>query len=194
MGKLLRLAHTITAAIGTMCLAASAAHAQVPALPDPTRKPNPASEATVSRMSEEALQWHPNYELMTDEFAANVRAQETALRQMFQQLGQTKSIVFVGVTPTGMDVYNVQYANGVLRWAIQLTPEGKTATALLVRLKDETTGPPSITARAVLPAIEGVFQAFKTHNLVGLGDDHGLMVSDQGTRLAKPQRLLSRPV
>jgi hypothetical protein len=168
------LRRTLTAALASLLLLAGATHAQMPATLDASRQPNPASEAAVRRMTEEALRWQINYDLLTDSMAAQVRAQEAGLRQMFAQLGSLQSISFVGVDPQGRDVFDVRHANGTLRWTIQLTPAGKTATAVLFRTVDARGAPVATSTRVILPAVDGIFQAFKTHSLVGLGDDHGL--------------------
>ena len=45
-----------------------------------------------------------------------------------------ESVKFVEVNPQGLDAYDVQYANGAVRWTILLGPDGKTATAGVRRM------------------------------------------------------------
>lgn len=170
------LRQTVIAILTTLLLGIGAARAQVPAAPDANRAPNAASETAVRRLTDEALRGQIDYDLLTDEFAARVRVQEAGLRQMFAQLGSLQSITRVGVDEQGRDIFDARHANGSLRWSIQLTPDGKVASAVVFRAIDTRAVAVAPGTRVIAPAVDGIFEAFKTHALVGLGDAHGVLL------------------
>ena len=95
----------------------------------PRTTPQPGGEATVRRVSEELARGEPNYDLLSPQMANVTRQQLPALKQRLSSLGPVQSVKFVEVGPSGGDVYEVQYANGGLRWIISLTSDGKLANA-----------------------------------------------------------------
>jgi hypothetical protein len=95
----------------------------------PRSTPHPAAEAAVRRMSEENARGDPNYDLLSPDMAQTTRALLDGLKKMFTDLGPIKSVKFVEVDSTGVDIYEAQYANGSATWTITLTPDGKTAGA-----------------------------------------------------------------
>ena len=40
-------------------------------------------------------------------------------------LGALQSVAFMGVRPTGLDIYEVKFEHGTMRWSILLGPDGK---------------------------------------------------------------------
>ena len=95
----------------------------------PRTTPQPGGEATVRRVSEELARGEPNYDLLSPQMGNVTRQQLPALKQRLSSLGPVQSVKFVEVGPSGGDVYEVQYANGGLRWIISLTSDGKLANA-----------------------------------------------------------------
>jgi hypothetical protein len=93
----------------------------------PRTTAQPGTEAAVRRMSEENARGEPNYDLLVPQLADATRNQVPRLKELFSSLGAIQSVKFVEVGPVGGDVYEVQYANGALRWMIALTADGKTA-------------------------------------------------------------------
>jgi hypothetical protein len=57
------------------------------------------------------------------------RQQLPQLQQRFQSLGAIESVTFVEVDAQGGDAFDVKFANGALRWAVLVTPDGKMAAA-----------------------------------------------------------------
>jgi hypothetical protein len=131
--QLVGLVALIAAALPAPSTQWASVQAQSPAIAKPS---NPGSEAAVRRMTKEALTWTLRYDLMTDEVAQTVKAGEPSLRQMFQDLGPLESITFVEVDPSGADVFDAKHANGLLRWTVKLTPDGKTSSVFLRRFMD----------------------------------------------------------
>jgi hypothetical protein len=80
-------------------------------------------------VSEELARGEPNYDLLSPQMADVTRRQLTALKERLSSLGPVQSVKFVEVAPSGVDVYEVRYANGGLRWIISLTSDGKLANA-----------------------------------------------------------------
>lgn len=98
--------------------------------PAPLRtEPQRGAEAAITRMSEELARGEPNYELLSPQMAEVTRAQLSTLTERLSSLGAIESVTFVEVAPNGGDVYDVQYANGTLRWMIALDADGRTAGA-----------------------------------------------------------------
>ena len=95
----------------------------------PRTEPQPGAAAAIRRMSEETARGEPNYELLGSQMAEATRAQLPVLKERFAALGAVESVTFVEVAPSGVDVYDVRYANGGLRWMIALDAEGRTTMA-----------------------------------------------------------------
>jgi Zn-dependent protease with chaperone function len=93
-------------------------------VPEPRKMPNnPGSEGSVRRMSYEFPRGEP------PRLAA-------IMRQVFTKLGPIESMTFVGVYPSGADVFDVRHANGIVRWAVTLSPNGSTSSVSLLRKLD----------------------------------------------------------
>ena len=89
--------------------------------------PQAGSEAALRRSIESLLAGHPNYDEMMPELAEATRQQLPLLRGFLEHLGQLQSISFRGVNPSGWDVYELRFANGLSSWWIFLGPDGKIA-------------------------------------------------------------------
>lgn len=92
--------------------------------------PDPGAEAALRRHIESVQRGVPNYEEMTPELAAGVRAQP-GVREAIAQLGAIESVEFQGKGPQGMNLYDVTSANGVTFWRIALNSEGKISGLLV---------------------------------------------------------------
>lgn len=82
-------------------------------------------------MSDEIARGEPDYDLQTPQMAEATRSQLPVMQQRFSALGAIESVTFVEVAPNGLDVYEVHYANGGLRWLIALDDEGRTTMAAI---------------------------------------------------------------
>jgi CubicO group peptidase (beta-lactamase class C family) len=71
----------------------------------------------------------PNYDDMTPELAAGIRAQPAA-NQAVARLGPVESVLFKGVGARGADIYEVTTTQGLSEWRIMLAPDGKIAFLL----------------------------------------------------------------
>lgn len=69
----------------------------------------------------------PDYDSMTPQLAEAVRPQQEGLASTLTQLGEVKSIEYVGFRQTALK-FKVTFANGVTDWFIVMTPEGKIET------------------------------------------------------------------
>jgi D-alanyl-D-alanine carboxypeptidase len=108
-----------------------AAHESPPAA-QPAVPPSAATALAAARPSELALRKHlasvargePNYDDLTPELAAMVRAQPGA-REAAAHLGPVESVLFKGVGARGADIYEVTTTQGLSEWRIMLAPDGK---------------------------------------------------------------------
>lgn len=98
--------------------------------PAPLRsEQQPGGAAAVRRMSDELARGDPDYEMLSPQLAEVTRAQLAALTELVSPLGEIESVTFVEVAPNGLDVYDVRYADGAMRWMIGLDEDGRTAMA-----------------------------------------------------------------
>lgn len=105
-----------------------------PAAATPAMSPAPANAA-----SEEALRTiiaglqagTPDYALMTDDLATQMRAQAPTILPLMQGLGTIQSLDFVG-SRSGADMFVVNFANAETEWIVGMEEGGKVA-ALLFR-------------------------------------------------------------
>jgi len=104
----------------------------------PRTTAQPGTDAAVRRLIEELERGEPNYNLLEDGTAQLVRGQLGILHDLYTRLGSIQAVTFAEVDPAGADVYDVRLANGSVRVALGLTPEGKTA----IRDARVTTPPP----------------------------------------------------
>lgn len=99
-----------------------------------TQAATPGSDATLKRMLESSRLGNPNYNEMSPVLANAVRQQLPMMQSHLQKLGAVKSLEFQGVGSAGWDSYNVQHEHGTSQWRIAMSPDGKIAGALMVRL------------------------------------------------------------
>jgi hypothetical protein len=102
-----------------------------PAIPAAVTPANPRSEAVLREIIAGAQSGTINYGLMTDDLAARVREQETAIQPLIVGFGPVLAVDFVG-NQNGADLFAVTFTTAATQWVIGFTPEGKVA-ALLFR-------------------------------------------------------------
>ncbi len=110
---------------------APAAATPAPAAPVSDTPANAASEETVRAIIAGAQAGTIDYSEMTDELATKVREQEATVFPIIQGFGQVVSVDFVG-SQSGVDVFNVVFANAATQWLIGHNEAGK-VSALLFR-------------------------------------------------------------
>lgn len=120
--------------------AADAARAQVataaPVVPlvAPVRAAAPANvkaEATLRTLIASGQAGAMDYALLTDDLAAQVRAQEAQIAPLLSSLGTVQAVDFVD-SQNGVDLFAVTFSTAVTQWMIGFEPGGK-VTALRFR-------------------------------------------------------------
>lgn len=76
----------------------------------------------------------PNYDLMTESFAATTRQQLQQLQTTVQELDEMKSLKFKGVGPGGADIYEVTFAKGALDFRIWMADAAKVENAVMRKM------------------------------------------------------------
>lgn len=92
---------------------------------------SPETEVALRRLLDGIARGAPQYEEMTSALAEATRDQLPKLRAASAQLGEVKSVTFLGVGSKGEDVYSVEHENGSSRWRIALDLNGLLSTALV---------------------------------------------------------------
>ncbi|WIY69491.1 hypothetical protein KB221_00350 [Aquidulcibacter paucihalophilus] len=110
--------------------AARAAPAAAPVAAPPTPV-NARSEDVLREIIAGAQAGTINYALMTDDLAARIRAQETAIRPLIAGFGPVQAVDFVG-SQDGADLFAVTFSNAATQWVIAFNETDKVA-ALLFR-------------------------------------------------------------
>lgn len=110
--------------------AAAAAPAQ-PAAPAVTTPANPRSEDVLREIIAGAQAGTIDYSLMSDDLAARVREQETAIQPLIAGFGPVQAVDFVG-NQGGADLFAVTFSNAATQWVIGFNEADKVA-ALLFR-------------------------------------------------------------
>jgi len=87
--------------------------------------PTPGSEATLRKILEAWRLGQPNEDLLTPTLAAAVRQQLPQLQASLKQRGALQSMSFKGVSPTGSDIYDVKFENGLWEYLVAMGPDGK---------------------------------------------------------------------
>ncbi|QTC90483.1 hypothetical protein [Brevundimonas goettingensis] len=108
-------------------VAAPQAAPAAPSSPAEIAAAETALKATIAAMQAGT----PNYDAMTPDLAAKVRAQATTVTPLIQGFGALNGLQHVG-TQEGAELFLVMFANAPTQWIINLTPEGK-INALLFR-------------------------------------------------------------
>jgi beta-lactamase regulating signal transducer with metallopeptidase domain len=93
----------------------------------PTRRlaPRPDSEEALRQHIDAVRHGRPQYELMTEEVAADTREQLLLEQAILAKLGPVRAMSFRGATWLDSDIYMVQFANGSAEWRIRLVKDGK---------------------------------------------------------------------
>lgn len=102
----------------------------------------PLSPTPVNTASEDALRaiiaslqtGTPDYSLLTDDLATQMRAQATTILPLMQGFGAVQSLDFVG-SRSGADIFVVNFANAETEWMVGMQADSKIA-ALLFRPAD----------------------------------------------------------
>jgi hypothetical protein len=102
-----------------------------PAVPVVTAPANPRSEDVLREIIAGAQAGTINYGLMSDDLAARVRSQETAIQPLIVGFGPVQAVDFVG-SQNGADLFAVTFANAATQWVIGFNEADKVA-ALLFR-------------------------------------------------------------
>jgi hypothetical protein len=103
----------------------------------PRTIPQTGTEAALRHLIEDLARGEPDYTLLEDDTAQTVRMQLPMLHGLYSQLGAIQSMTFAEVDAFGADVYDVKQANGAVRVALALSPEGK----IMVRAAMVTAAP-----------------------------------------------------
>ncbi len=109
---------------------ASAARAAPALAPAPTPA-NPRAEDVLRGIIAGAQAGTIDYSLMSDDLAARVREQETAIQPLIAGFGPVQAVDFVG-SQNGADLFAVTFTNAATQWVIGFNEADKVA-ALLFR-------------------------------------------------------------
>ena len=90
---------------------------------------NPIGESLLRQHLTALQNGTPNYGLMETGLATATRQQLPKIQSKLAQLGAFESMTFRGVGPGGMDIYEVQFANGSAEWRVAVSANGKLAGA-----------------------------------------------------------------
>ncbi|MBU2126419.1 MAG: hypothetical protein KJ679_10445, partial [Alphaproteobacteria bacterium] len=110
---------------------ARAPRAAAPAVPAAATPANARSEEVLREIIAGAQAGTIDYSLMTDDLAARVREQETAIQPLIAGFGAVQAVDFVG-SQNGADLFAVTFATAATEWVIGFTEDDKVA-ALLFR-------------------------------------------------------------
>lgn len=99
-----------------------------PALAQSDAQPQEGAETVVRTMLEGFASGEPDYATMSTELARTARQQRRQIQRLMRALGPIESITFTGVRD-GVDIFDVDLANGSLEFFIDLDEEGIATTA-----------------------------------------------------------------
>lgn len=91
----------------------------------PRSTPLAGSEALLRRIIDGYASGTPDYSLMSDQAAAEVRKELPNLHAQFAALGPLQSVTFNGPDPLGGDEYRLHFAHGNVMMALLTDPQGK---------------------------------------------------------------------
>lgn len=97
----------------------------------PRSTPLPGTEAAIRSLVAGLASGKPDYDAMSPAFADVTRQQLPQLQRAVQGLGALRSASFIGPGPGGGDAYDLLFANGTLRMAVVLGPDGKIAGSMI---------------------------------------------------------------
>jgi Domain of unknown function (DUF3471) len=87
--------------------------------------PMAGSEEALRQYIEALARGEPHYDRMTEEIAAETRAQLLLNQAILSRFGTLRSMSFRGVSLMGNDIYVVHFANGSTEWRIGLAKQGR---------------------------------------------------------------------
>lgn len=119
------------AAAAPSAMAGSAPSQPAPSRPAIVRPANARSGDVLREIIAGAQAGTLDYALMTDDLAARVREQESAITPLIQGLGAVLAVDFM-TAQNGADLFAVTFANAATEWVIGFDDSGKVA-ALLFR-------------------------------------------------------------
>jgi beta-lactamase regulating signal transducer with metallopeptidase domain len=96
-----------------------------PAWPLQRVAPRPGSEETLRQHIEALARGEPRYDHMSEEVAADTRAQLLLQQAILARLGPLRAMSFRTATALDSDVYMAQFANGAAEWRIRLLKDGR---------------------------------------------------------------------
>ena len=96
-----------------------------------SQTPAPGSAAALRHLIEGLRSGQPDYAAMTPQLAKATREQLAQLHAGLSRAGAIESIRFLGVTRTGVDVYDVEQEHGMTHWHIVLDGDGKVSGAFV---------------------------------------------------------------
>lgn len=85
----------------------------------------PESETIIRRVIAQHSAGAPDYDAMSPALAAIARQQQDAIKQTMARAGALHSLVFKGVSQSGWDVYEAEFANARMEWSFALAPDRK---------------------------------------------------------------------
>jgi len=91
----------------------------------------PGAEAALRKLIADLASGTPDYEQMGPNMAKATREQLPKLKVKVTNFGAVQNVEFRGVSPTGWDMYEVRFQNGLVPWRIHLDAEGKIDGALM---------------------------------------------------------------
>jgi hypothetical protein len=97
----------------------------------PRSTPLPGTEAAVRSLVAGLASGKPDYQTMSPALADVTRQQLPQLQRVLEALGALRSASFAGPGPGGGDAYDLLFANGALRMAVVLGPDGKIAGSMV---------------------------------------------------------------
>ena len=92
-------------------------------------QPQPGGEAAVRGLLSGIASGKPDYAQMSEELAQIVKDDFDFFHTDMRELGEAKSVKFIGVNPRGLDDYEVRTATATKRFAVYLGPNGMIVAA-----------------------------------------------------------------
>jgi hypothetical protein len=83
------------------------------------------SDKALRRHIDDIRRGSPNFDQMTPEAAAATRQYLSRRQAILGKFGELQAMTFRGVSPSGSDIYKVQFTNGAAEWHIGLLNDGR---------------------------------------------------------------------
>jgi hypothetical protein len=91
----------------------------------PRNTPLPGSEAALRQLIDGIRRGEPDYARMSTPAADGTRQQLRLVQEIMNRMGPVQAISFVGVAPTGADIYQVKCENGSTEVRLDLLKDGR---------------------------------------------------------------------